>query len=426
MPRRASSLIALATSILVCALLLLGSSRKLANDPAFGEINSIVRSLSEISGLSEKHTVPYGRMSKGQLRHFLNKRMKKMLKPDEIYADELSLKMFGLVPQDFDLRKSTVDLLTEQAAAFYDYDEKKLFLLEDASFEEETTTLAHELAHALADQHFNLDKFMDESSASDDEDLAHTAVVEGQASWLMIAYDLKQQGQPPVPTKREIESVGDSGGDSSGEFPVLKKSPLYIRESLLFPYAQGTLFFDAVYKKLGKQAFSAVFNDAPADSGQIIHPDRYFAHQKATVPELPALALNEHTEKLADGAIGEFDHEILLHQYVSQDEAKVVAPHLRGGVFRIYEVGKDHAPVLEYASEWDSEAEAATFFADYQKILRGKSRHCEVSNTNADLFAGSNDMGYFVAWVNDDTVTSIEGLQNVGEWQKLVLDTLNP
>ncbi len=77
-------------------------------------------------------------MSKRQLRQFLTKRIKKTLKPEEIYADELALKMFGLVPQDFDLRKSTIDLLTEQAAAFYDYDEKKLFLLEDSSFAAET------------------------------------------------------------------------------------------------------------------------------------------------------------------------------------------------------------------------------------------------------------------------------------------------
>src|SRR5581483_5671284 len=98
----------------------------------------------------------YGTISKKRLRRFLGKRIKKTLKPGEIRADELALKMFGLVPQSFDLKKSTVDLLTEQAAAFYDYDEKKLFLLEGAPLNDEVTTLAHELSHALADQHFDL------------------------------------------------------------------------------------------------------------------------------------------------------------------------------------------------------------------------------------------------------------------------------
>ena len=161
-------------------------------------------------------------MSKHQLRQFLNKRIKKTLKPDEIHADELSLKMFGLVPQGFDLRKSTVDLLTEQAAAFYDYDEKKLFLLNDASVGGETTTLAHELSHALADQHFNLENFMEETPSNDDENLAHTAVVEGEASWLMIAYELKRGGQNPEPTAEMLKSVADSGETSMADYPVLK------------------------------------------------------------------------------------------------------------------------------------------------------------------------------------------------------------
>ncbi len=62
--------------------------------------------------------VPYGRMTKRQLHQFLTKRIKKTLKPDEIRADELSLKMFGLVPQDFDLKKSTIDLLDGASRGF--------------------------------------------------------------------------------------------------------------------------------------------------------------------------------------------------------------------------------------------------------------------------------------------------------------------
>ncbi|MBV9675180.1 MAG: hypothetical protein JO185_02520, partial [Acidobacteriaceae bacterium] len=206
------------------SLLLLSVQSDAATDPVFGQIDSIVQSLSEITGLAEKHPVPYGRMTKRQLRHFLNKRIKKTLKPEEIYADELALKMFGFVPQDFDLRKSTVDLLTEQAAAFYDYDEKKLFLLNDSSIGNETVTLAHELAHALADQHFRLANFMEDTPSNDDENLAHSAVVEGEASWLMMAYMLKQAGQEPVPTPEALRAVVDSSPASMAEFPVLKEA----------------------------------------------------------------------------------------------------------------------------------------------------------------------------------------------------------
>src|SRR5947209_6958086 len=281
-----SSRVWLAGLVLFC---LVSAHLTAAHDAAFGQIDAIVKSISDITGLPEKHAVPYGRMSKRQLRQFLNKRIKKSLKPEEIYADELALKMFGFVPQDFDLRKSTIDLLTEQAAAFYDYDAKKLFLMEGSSGVGDTVTLAHELTHALADQHFHLNNFMDDTPASDDENLAHSAVVEGEATWVMIAYNLKQSGQPAVPTPEMLRSMSDTGQSSMADFPVLQHAPLYIQQSLLFPYSYGTTFFDAVYRKQGKKAFTEVFTNPPVDSAQIIHPERYFAGEKPVRPELPAL-----------------------------------------------------------------------------------------------------------------------------------------
>lgn len=402
---------------------LLDAHTKTSADPVFKQIDSIVRTLSDITGLTEEHPVPYGRMSKDQLRHFLAKRIKKTLKADEIYADELALKMFGLVPQDFNLRKSTIDLLTEQAAAFYDYDKKKLFLLDDSSFTSETTTLAHELSHALADQHFDLGKFMEDTPSNDDENLAHTAVVEGEASWLMIAYDLKQNGQSPVPTPDMLKSVADSSDSSMAEYPVLKGSPLYIQQSLLFPYTEGTLFFNAVYKKMGKAAFAAVFTDAPVDSAQIIHPERYFTHEKPSVPELPKLPL-ANTKEITEGSVGEFDHLLLLRQYVGEAKASVLSPHLRGGQFKILAYGKERKPVLEYVSEWDSDEQAADFLTSYQRILEGKWKHCDISLSRETLIAGTGDNGYFVTRRAGNTVSSVEGLSDAEAWERL--KTLQP
>jgi hypothetical protein len=376
----------------------------------FGQIDSIVKTLSEITGLTEKHAVPYGRMTKRQLRQFLSKRMKKTLKPEEIRADELTLKMFGLVPRDFDLKKSTIDLLTEQAAAFYDYDEKKLFLLEDSSPEAESTTLAHELSHALADQHFDLESFMDDTPSNDDENMAHTAVVEGEASWLMIAYELKHEGQPPVPTLDMLKSVADTSEASMADYPILKGSPLYIQQSLLFPYAEGTLFFDAVYKKMGKAAFSAVFKHPPVDSSQIYHPARYFAHQKPLKPDLPKIAPKSEGKEVTEGSMGEFDHKMMLRTYLGSATAEELAPHWRGGQFRVMRKSRKQNPVLEYASEWDSTVTAAAYFAAYQKILRGKWKQLTVLSRAPGVFAGQGDDGYFVSRLKGDVVSSVEGL----------------
>ena len=108
------------------------------------------------------------------------------MKPEELRAEEITLKKIGFVPADFNLEQSTVDLLTEQAAAFYDYHKKKLFLTDWASSSSmQDAALVHELAHALADQHFHLERFIKKGGASDDSALARMAVMEGQATWLM-------------------------------------------------------------------------------------------------------------------------------------------------------------------------------------------------------------------------------------------------
>ncbi len=388
-------------------------------DPVFTQIDSVVKTLSALSGLTEQHNVSYGRMNKGQLHRFLSKRIKKTLKPDEIHADELALKMFGLVPESFDLKKSTIDLLTEQAAAFYDYDEKKLFLLENSSFSDQVETLAHELSHALADQHFDLEKYMDDTSTDDDANLARTAVVEGQATWLMLAYSLQRSGQPPEPTPKMLNDAFGGDAASSAGFPILKASPLYIQQSLLFPYSQGVLFFSAVYEQLGPRAFSRVFTDPPADSAQILHPDLYLSHTGPSNPALPNLPGDSKLAEITSGPLGEFDHQILLWQYFDETRAKTLAPHLRGSRFRIFTPLNAPKPVLEYASQWETPQTAGQFFASYHHILQAKWKGCDISTAAPAMLAGEGDTGYFVTRWNGNTVTSIEGLSDPVLWSRL-------
>ncbi|MDP2999767.1 MAG: hypothetical protein Q8N47_19925 [Bryobacterales bacterium] len=377
-----------------------------------GDIRTILADLAEITGWKATRTIRQESMDRDALRRYLEKRMREAVKPKELRAEELTIKKLGFVPQDFDLKKTTIDLLTEQAAAFYDYRKKKLFLLSWSPSAMERPLLVHELAHALADQHVHLERFIKRES-NDDGAIARMAVMEGQASWLMAEHLARQSGQSlkTAPAMLEMMARADT---SAEQFPVLAKAPLYIQESLLFPYTAGIRFQNALYQELGRAAFAEVFRKPPLSSQQIIHPDLYRKGLKPTSPRLPELVSTRGYRVLAEGSIGELDHSILLRQYASQDAAGRVAPSWRGGAYRLME-HKAGPIALLYVSEWADAETAAEFFRLYQQVLRKKWQRVEIALEANDRFAGKSEDGYFLVRWQGVSVTSVEGMRSPSE-----------
>src|ERR1039457_929114 len=242
-----------------------------------GLASRIVLDLTRISGMRLRHPVPCDYITKAKINAFLKERMKDVARPEEIRAEELTLKKFGFVPPDFDLAQTTVDLLTEQAAAFYDYNKKKLFITETTPSDTQEPVLAPELSHALADQNFNLARFIRQGRKSDDGSAARLAVMEGQATWLMSEYLARKAGtslkdSATLAATMANMAAGDEGGDSDksdGEFPVFDKEPLYLRLTLVFPYTKGMSFQQAVLVHDPRTGFGEVFLHPPVSTQQI-------------------------------------------------------------------------------------------------------------------------------------------------------------
>ena len=314
------------------------------------------------------------------------------------------------MPADFDLAKSTVDLLTEQAAAFYDYDRKKLFITDSTPSDTQEPVLAHELSHALADQNFNLGKYIRKGRKSDDGATARLAVMEGQATWLMSEYLARKMGQSLRSSPalvRTMSALSESGG---GDYPVFDKAPLYLRRSLVFPYTAGMIFQNALLERDGDRAFAEVFRDPPVSSQQILHPEKYFKHAKPADPELPDPKLPHGFKGLVGGSLGELEHGILLEQYLGKERSAAIAPHWRGSVFELDENKKFGRVVLRYVVEWDSEESARQYFSAYQEILRKKWKKVTFSPESPDAVTGEGDDGRFELRRNGAVVTSVEGL----------------
>ncbi|MGD0499546.1 MAG: hypothetical protein ABSC23_14040 [Bryobacteraceae bacterium] len=380
------------------------------------EAGAIARGLSDITGMKLLRPVPCGPIAKNQINEFLKQRFKEEAKPSDVRAEELVLKKFGFVPPDFDLLKTTVDLLTEQAAAFYDYRRRKLFIGESTAAaagepgEAQEMLLAHELSHALADQHFNLAKYMKKGRESDDGSAARLAVMEGQATWLMSEYMARKAGRSleNSPALAAAMSAMSEGG--AGQFPVYENAPLYLRATLVFPYAEGMLFQNALIEHDGQAGFTEPFLRAPVSTQQIYHLEKYFSSVKPASPALPVLRLPHGYKALVDGSLGELDHAILIEQFAGKEAAGQIAPHWRGSAFALRENKKAGRVVLLYAVEWDSQESASRYFTFYKEALAKKWKTLSIAAETADSAAGSGDDGRFELRRDGAIVTSVEGL----------------
>lgn len=402
---------------LVLLALLVPTAQAQSQPALFQQIDPILQGLSQITGWKVERRVPAEMLSRAKFRHSMEAHMKGA-SPKEVRAQEQTLKMFGMVPQDFNLVGEEVDLMSEQAAAFYDYHKKRLFVLDNTPpGQEQQLALAHELAHALADQHHPLGKYMSAGSPDDDAATARQAVMEGQATWLSWAYlSLRSGGKGEVPPALLTELAGAAGA-TGADYPVLSSAPLYIRESLVFPYNQGTLFDDAVYRKRGRDGFDEVFTHPPLSTQEIIHPEDYFEGKGPSMPQAPELAplLGKQAagqfHVLTEGALGEFDFSALLRQYTSEREGASAAARLRGASFRLYEQKKDKYPVLAFVTDWDSPEAARTFLELYRRVLKGKWKKLEIASESESVISGSGDSGKFEVRLSGTTVQSIEGLR---------------
>lgn len=381
----------------------------------FDSIGRILQTLEEITGLKALKPIQHEMIGREQVKKFLEDRIREEIKPEELRAEELTLKKFGFVPQDFDLKKTTVELLTEQAAAFYDYRKKKLYILESEDTALQQMALVHELAHALADQHFNLDKYIRRGRESDDGAMARLAVMEGQAMWIMAESMARQMNLSLRNSPALATYMGREMSASAGQFPVFDKAPLYIQETLLFPYTKGILFQQALIEKFGQEGFAMVFQKPPLSTQQILHPEKYFAGDKPTAPVLPALRTAREYRTLAEGSLGQLDLAILLRQYAGEAEAESVAPKWRGGAYRLLEHKKDGRLVLVFVVDWDSDGTAQQFLNLYRKVLAGKSKILEFSPGPEDRLSGKAGDGHFLVRRAGTQVWSIEGLRAESE-----------
>src|SRR6202050_3109878 len=404
----------------------------------FHSVDEILAFDSKQTGLPIKKQVKRRLTSRDEVVAYLTNHMK----DDDVkrlQRSELVLKKFGLLPREFDMEKLLVDLLREEVAGYYDPKTKTVNMLDWVPLEEQEPVLAHELTHALQDQSIGLDKWMKkgdkdlgeikrdptpEDIENDEIDDAREAVIEGQAQAMMFQYALAPTGRSIADSQDLVESMESETLTGTPSTKVFNDAPIFMKESLTFPYSYGMEFVVKLMQKGGKEkAFAGVLQNPPHTTRQIMEPETYLSGEKIEPMRVPDFKHDfKDYEKFDIGAMGEFDVAVLIEQYVGKALSKQLYPEWRGGYYYAAKPklgSKSDAGVtaplgLLYVSRWSSADKAAEVAQMHARAVKQRYQKTEeVGDPGRDRVAAPNAKGPDLlkgrhAWNTEGGVVVIE------------------
>jgi hypothetical protein len=389
-------------------------------DPLAGlnATDDVLKDVSRLRGLEIKRAVKSALKTRDEIEASIIRDMDETTPLEEFQASQKTLVKLGLIAKDFQLREYIVKLLREQVAGFYEPKTKEFYLAAWLPISEQKKVMAHELVHALQDQHFDLRRFERWPKGDSDAELAAHALVEGEATLVMIQYDLEQSGMRGIDltrlgslTDRLLE--GDINADDPN-YPVLSAAPIVLRENLQFPYIYGAGFAQALLKNSSWRGLDNAYKQLPASTEQIMHPEKFIARENPVKIELANLAeVFGRDWKQSDADVnGEFGYQVLLGEFISKSAARAAANGWGGDRYAFYENKATGASVLAQYTTWDSAADAKEFFDAYSDRSEKRYKVAGPVDRSAQPRVYETGEGLVSIELRDKDVVMIEGAQN--------------
>lgn len=307
-------------------------------------------------------------IDRAQLPQLLREQMAKSL-PYSIDEWVTILRALQLVDRDTkDVIPKLISLYESQILAFYDAQTHIYYSireppiaarkLDDGGMLEETVVI-HELAHAMQDQNFGIGAKDFALRADTDAAFAYHALLEGEASLVMMAYLIEKGGADFDALVRQDKFANALAMAAEGDKSIDASTPRYFAEALRFPYIDGLRFVIAAYRRGGWQELDRVHADPPRSTREILHPEDYLERRfraKLFTANLPANALTvEH--------LGEYHWAFM----VGKENA-------RGWIDdRVVITMNDLCePLVAVVTTWESRERADAFRDAYVAFLRGR------------------------------------------------------
>ena len=250
------------------------------------------------------------------------------LPPDVMrHQGELMLGL-GLVPPGFDYEEGTFRLLESQLAGFYEYRDKKMYVASDLDGPSTDQALAHELVHALQDQHFGLASRISYQPEANDRETAFQSLAEGDATSAMLDVVDSSHRAVLIPDDQLVASIEASNGPSrDGAIPPV------IMASLVAPYIDGVLFVQALRRRgmsrgndpTGWSEVDLAWRAPPETTEQLLHVERYDAREPAEKVARIAPPSETGWSTVYEDVFGEQGLRITAEQWMPRKVAAAVA-----------------------------------------------------------------------------------------------------
>lgn len=341
--------------------------------------DQIYAGLQEFRGLTFKSAVPLVVMSPEQADRVLQCEVTSRGGDVALARAARVGAMTGLYAPATDLEGQTMRMLDSQVAGFYYPGNNEMILVQGkaphsvleglaglftGSDPANEMLIAHELTHALQDQHFDIHRALDRIRSDDDRKLALKSIAEGDAT--LTAYGYVEGGLSAARIDELVRHLAQMPRMFDAESPG---TPAALRESLIFQYAEGTRFVGEAYKRGGWAAVNALYARPPASTRQLIDPVSYF--DRSASPVTITIAGWERVlpgwRAVAHNTYGELLLRVVLQRNPSDQPQVVLARGWRGDRMAVLE--KDGALTVIWIVALDDGDTAAAFAGVYQGIL---------------------------------------------------------
>jgi hypothetical protein len=261
------------------------------------------------------------------------------------YQGELLVGL-GMVAPEYDYEQGTFALLESQLAGFYEPHDKRMYLAADLQDRAADATLAHELVHALQDQYYDLGAKLSYQPEANDRESAIQALAEGDATSAMMDLMFAESGRRSTDVPDDVFAAEVEGSMTSSS-----DVPRVLRESLVAPYVDGVTFVNALRRRgLSRQgtasggwgAVDDAWRSPPTTTEQLLHLDKYDAHEPAETLSAPASPPGNWSI-IYDDVLGEEGVRIAVAEWMSKKSAVLFAEGWAGDRVALFRKAPDPA-----------------------------------------------------------------------------------